>query len=528
MNQITGILLRRTWRILAVLLVLLGSNTYAAQREQSAAQIGEQYKVYLPLVMSAGDTRPEVQFSFDAGRATQAAIGPEGGVLSATAADGTQFALTIPPDALDFTEVITMTPASAATGLPLSGGLAGAVSLEPSGLTLSAPATLVITPATAPAGPLAIGFAFDSSGSRFHLRPITERSNVAIASSTVEITMEVLWIRPVGAGSGTQEDITRQLAQPAPLDPMDALDQALLNKSLHMVTLREAYDIVVEPGLQHALIDLNQTDTALRQFDQWMRWVEVYGLTPLFVDQISHAKALLLDLLERAAVRSADICYEQKRPEEGFALLRWARYARKHLPGPWSSMIEAKLAKCLTFRVQINTWITETNGEWGWLHQLHSELVLRGSGRMLATGSGPLHYDAVTWIGEPIIGCTFSGSGAGSIVNAASAGYGLKLTPVSRTSPAVRVSFSYDPGVPIETKSIECTDAPGGSGQRQHWRDYYEQMHDYERTANGFTSEATIVGAGSFEGWIYHHTGMGTEAPLVEETQIEIKHTPER
>jgi len=134
----------------------------------------------------------------------------------------------------------------------------------------------------------------------------------------------------------------------------------------------------------------------------------------------------------------------------------------------------------------------------------------------------------VTWIGEPIIGCTFSGSGAGSTFDAASSGYGLKLTPVSRTSPAVRVSFSYDPGVPIETKSIVCTDAPGGSGQRHHWRDYYEQMHDYERTGIGFTSQSTIVGAGDFEGWIYHHTGMGTQAPLVEETQIEIKHMPER
>jgi hypothetical protein len=536
MNYIQRLLVRRpAWHVLAVLVALLGSGALAAHPQRTGAQPGaslatnDQHHVYLPLLTSAGSARSAVQFTFDAERATHAAIGSAGGVLAATAADGTQFALSIPPDALDFTEVITMTPVSAVAGLPLSGGLAGAVNLEPAGLTFYSPATLAITPATAPVGPLTIGFAFDGIGSQFHLRSTTQAPGARIAASEIQITMELLWIRPVGAGSGTAEDIAKQQTQPAPADPMDALDQALLDKSLHMVTLRQAYDIVVEPDLQRATSDPNKTDIALRQFDQWMRWVEVYGLTPLYADQIAHAKALLIDVLERAAVRSTNRCYEQKRPEEGFALLRWARYARKHLPGsPQIAVIEAKLAKCLTFKVRIDTWISETNGEWGWLHQLHGELVLHGSGGMLATGSGSLQYDAVTWIGEPIIGCTFSGSGAGSTFDAASSGYGLKLTPVSRTSPAVRVSFSYNPGVPIETKSIVCTEAPGGSGQRHHWRDYYEQMHDYERTGIGFTAQSTIVGVGDFEGWIYHHTGMGTQAPLTEETQIEIKHTPER
>lgn len=98
---------------------------------------------------------------------------------------------------------------------------------------------------------------------------------------------------------------------------------------------------------------------------------------------------------------------------------------------------------------------------------LHSEpFVLRWQRGMRATGSGALTYDSVEWIGEPIGLCVLSGSGAGSTDAAASEPYGLTLTPVSRTSPAVTVAFSYDPGTPVETKSIWCPDATGGTGQR--------------------------------------------------------------
>ena len=134
----------------------------------------------------------------------------------------------------------------------------------------------------------------------------------------------------------------------------------------------------------------------------------------------------------------------------------------------------------------------------------------------------------MTWIGGDV-GCTLSGSVAGSTLNAAGDTYGLALAPVSHTSAAVKVTFTYEPGIPVETKRIDCP-PPGGSnsGPSQDWYRYYVQMHEYERTGNSFTAQAVITGMGTFEGWIYNHSGAGQEGALQEETTIEIKHTPKR
>jgi hypothetical protein len=144
--------LRRAAGLLAMLAILMMSASLARGAALSATPA---YQVYLPLVRNAssGTTTPtppspsQARMVLDQPRATYGSIGAEGGTLRATAADGTRFELAIPPNALDFTETITMTPASAVDNLPLSGGLAGAVSLEPAGLTFYEPATLTIAPA---------------------------------------------------------------------------------------------------------------------------------------------------------------------------------------------------------------------------------------------------------------------------------------------------------------------------------------------------------------------------------------------
>ncbi len=233
----------------------------------------------------------------------------------------------------------------------------------------------------------------------------------------------------------------------------------------------------------------------------------------------------MIGILERVANASAERCFSQKRPEEGFALMRWIRYAKKHLPGsPQIGAFEAKLAKCMTFRVIFHTQMTEIKSAmWGWKYDLHADFMLHAGAR--ATGSGALTYDGMARLGS-IFGCGLSGVGTGSTFDASS---GLRLTPVSRTSAAVRVSFSYDPGVPGEAKRIVCP--IGGidsTSNTQDWRTNYAQLHEYEQSANSFTAETTITGVGSFEGWIYHHIGVGSQGALIEDTQIELLHMPEQ
>jgi hypothetical protein len=343
------------------------------------------------------------------------------------------------------------------------------------------------------------------------------------------VTLDTIVMKPVGVAGTTQAEITALAAEPPPTSFDDLLDahQAYFGS---VNIFRKIYTSMVLPKAQQVQTSVSalDLDTALEWAALWQRAVAKQQLTASFTSEIETLTQVLASAVQRHTAAAAERCYSQKRPEEGFQLLRYLRYARTYLGGTAMSNIEVKLRGCLTFRVQLRTWITERTDDWGWKHMLHTEpVVLRWQDEMRATGRGALDYDAVEWIGKPVDLCVMSGSGAGSTLDAASATYRLTLAPVSRSSAAVTVTFSYDPGTPVETKTIWCPEAPGGTGQRTHWREYYNQMHAYERHGAGFRAQATIVGVGSFTGWVYNHTGTGSEGSLQEETFIDIEHTPQ-
>ncbi len=85
--------------------------------------------------------------TIDASRAATARIGPDGGSLTATGADGSRFLLEIPADAMIDEIEITMTPIESMDGLPLPDGLAAGVQLEPEGMAFYDFVTLTIEPA---------------------------------------------------------------------------------------------------------------------------------------------------------------------------------------------------------------------------------------------------------------------------------------------------------------------------------------------------------------------------------------------
>ena len=82
----------------------------------------------------------------DASASVTQEVGPDGGSLAVTNAEGTQFVLTVPEGALDEMVEITATPT-----LSLGQGEAGAQSvvMGPSGLWFNAPATIAVTPVEA-------------------------------------------------------------------------------------------------------------------------------------------------------------------------------------------------------------------------------------------------------------------------------------------------------------------------------------------------------------------------------------------
>jgi hypothetical protein len=93
------------------------------------------------------DTEPvTVTTTVDQSRAASALIGPAGGTLTATGADGSRYVLEVPEDALVFETEITMTPIQSMDGLPLENGLAAGVQLEPEGTSFYDFVTLTIEP----------------------------------------------------------------------------------------------------------------------------------------------------------------------------------------------------------------------------------------------------------------------------------------------------------------------------------------------------------------------------------------------
>jgi hypothetical protein len=88
-----------------------------------------------------------VTTSLDESHAASAVIGPDGGTLDATGADGTRFTLTIPPKALVETIEVSMIPLASMNGLPWKAGPVAAVQLEPDGQTFYDYVTLAIQPA---------------------------------------------------------------------------------------------------------------------------------------------------------------------------------------------------------------------------------------------------------------------------------------------------------------------------------------------------------------------------------------------
>lgn len=106
-----------------------------------------------PVQLGNYENAIKVTPTLDSERAVTGTIGFDGGSISATAADGTVFTLTVPADSVRQRTSITLTPVSKLEGLPFGNGTDVTVDLQPSGLVFDVPATLRIEPATPiPAG----------------------------------------------------------------------------------------------------------------------------------------------------------------------------------------------------------------------------------------------------------------------------------------------------------------------------------------------------------------------------------------
>lgn len=159
-----------------------------------------------------------VGVSLDTARAVTKAISTAGGSITVLDAQGTRFVVAFPADALNLTTDITVTPVVAIDGLPFSGGLHGAVRIEPEGIIPARAVCLTITPKPAVAAAQQLSFAFHGLDGELFLTPPLVKSKTLV--------VPIHRLGGYGLGAGSSADLAAQLLS-LPTGAEDRLNQRL-------------------------------------------------------------------------------------------------------------------------------------------------------------------------------------------------------------------------------------------------------------------------------------------------------------
>ncbi len=267
----------------------------------------------------------------ETGRRVTRTIGPDGGELSTTGADGVVFTLAVPAAALPTEVEISMAPVSAIAELPWSGGLVAAVQLEPSGLVLVVPAILSMESSAALDGnQRLVGFSYEGEGGS--LAP-----TAAIGGPGV-IRVPVTHFSGAGAAAAgpgepgfdpcADPDIGTRIMCIAP-----GLPEA---RARFLAAAREYLNEVVVPGVRGEA-GLTLRDAVIDLYLRWYSFVnsfaQEYGAADwqdvLEADHDAALDLIASGLRQEIAALKADLCGDRPEIEVLIAIfeLRWLAYS---------------------------------------------------------------------------------------------------------------------------------------------------------------------------------------------------------
>jgi hypothetical protein len=139
-----------------------------------------------------------VTVQLDQDYSTSDMISVDGGSLFLTGADGSEFTLDIPANALETDTLITLTAVESIEGAPLDDGPVAAVQLEPSGLFFNEILTLTIVPGQEIPIENQIIFGYEGDGQDYHLAVVDPYSR--------EIKVKLMSFSGAGVGSGGDKE----------------------------------------------------------------------------------------------------------------------------------------------------------------------------------------------------------------------------------------------------------------------------------------------------------------------------------
>jgi hypothetical protein len=479
--------------------------------------------------------------ALDDGHTAAQVIGPAGGTLTATGADGAAFSLTIPEGSLIGPTVISMTPVSALDNLPLSGGLAAGVQLEPDSLWLMLPATLVITPTQALAPESQDYFAYRGAGDDWHAYPPL--------TSTAALALSVQHFSGYGVGSGSEADRAQQTGQ-APSDAMAQIEAAIAGifrqekeaqattghgmpdfyERLNAQILR-AFEQVVQPTAEAALEsdDYEVVAAAIKVMLSWERFAALVD-PDMLAPEMVYTTTVMEELVLRAVSAASTECAEQHNYERITTLFQLERTLALMGATEKSTALQ-KLKDCMHFELTFYSVMTEGGfgDPYGYRYELKATVPLALppedefiEGRLV--GSGPLEYVSVAWIGSEC--CSFAADGVDGVLDVRD---GVNGVPFPFTPNAATMEIIYDPGMPAEAVTMSCPGVDPLSWETNAWKGYFDIMHTPEKIEASYRLVTAMLGGDIIARSQQRLTSQGPSGQeVIEDTLIQIVHKPVR
>lgn len=327
----------------AVALALLGTllNTGAAQAAPAALQL-----------------------TLDPARAVNGTLTPAGGTVKATAADGTVFTLTAPPNAVLSPLAVKMTPVATLAGLGRTAGYQAAVHLEPEGMEFLEPLVLEIrAPQALNAGTLR-GFNAHGLGTAPYAQGRTVRGAMA--------TLTLMHFSNPGVATLPDLEI------PMPGDFRDRMEHEFALDLRDGLQVAERYRGPVRAGLEAAHTNPAVLRRAIRDFLTWRKEVERLGLAESFKADIFQGWSLVAQGIDGAVTRAHAECKVNQDFSQVIDILGWVSWIKRnprlapYFQGKLAAF-EQQAVGCASFDLDFTLTLDETTTE-----RAGGELIAQG------------------------------------------------------------------------------------------------------------------------------------------------------
>jgi len=445
------------------------------------------------------NTQPvTVTTTVDQSRAVSDRIGPEGGTLTASGADGSQFTLEIPADALVEEIEITMTPIESMEGLPLVGGLAAGVQLEPEGMSFYDFVTLTIEPALdipvdqqIPIGSSGVDGAvyiplIDPESTTVRLR-LLHFSSGGVAKGYLADLAPVRQRLGGTADARLQSLMAAELArarQTQLLTGEETLDMGLIES-----LMKQWKEQVLKPRLAAAGESCAAGRLAIETLLGYERQVQLLGVGESMMGELDD----LLPKVARVCVREEyELCRDEHIVHRMIPVLLNLK-RQTELMGGGAEMdqviaqAEDLTRKCLHFELEFESTARMESGDVYNESEVESkvEITYEPSDPPTVTGSSALvnlNYE----VSDPGGACTTNGNRGGGTFEVSNLYWEVETSgPDDKLGHVKDIWLTYAPGITTETITASCNGMTFTSPPAAIWSNTYMGVHQNEVGGSG-------------------------------------------